>query len=309
MKLGLTLLLCLVLASVFQTTVSADVSVGVKPGDWVEYNVTFTGNPPPEHDAKWARMEVGTVEGQRVIATFTSRLANGTMLNVVEDLDFDTGRFIDLFIIPAGLNTDDTFYDQAVGNITIDSVEARICAGATRTVVHAEALDTQWYWDRATGVVVEARTSNPVYTLDTGLRFKHVLCSSEYCGCLGNLGCCHSGFSQKEKTSQVWNRFPCVKHGLHYEERLFFLSWRLLFFAKPPFQVFFSAFFLLFFSRFLAWSKFISKFHEFLLCHRQPAALADVMFGGYLVLHFSATFGAVGHSCFTLVRDSMVEGY
>lgn len=167
MKLGLTLLLCLVLASVFQTTVSADVSVGVKPGDWVEYNVTFTGNPPPEHDAKWARMEVGTVEGQRVIATFTSRLANGTMLNVVEDLDFDTGRFIDLFIIPAGLNTDDTFYDQAVGNITIDSVEARICAGATRTVVHAEALDTQWYWDRATGVVVEARTSNPVYTLDT----------------------------------------------------------------------------------------------------------------------------------------------
>jgi len=160
-------LLILVLACTFSTAVSAKNSVGVKPGDWVEYNVSFTGTPPPEHDAVWARMEVGTVEGARVIATFTSRLANETTLNVVEDLDFEAGRLIDLFIIPSDLDVGDTFHDQAVGDVTIDSVEIRAGAGASRTLVHAETSDTQWYWDRSTGVVVEARTSNPVYTLDT----------------------------------------------------------------------------------------------------------------------------------------------
>lgn len=161
------ILLLVFLASAASTLAVADAIVGVKPGDWVEYNVTFTGTPPPEHDAKWARMEVTGVEGQRVNAMFTSQLANGTMLNVAEDLDFSTGRLIDTFIIPAGLNAGDTFYAQGVGNITIDSVEVHDAAGAARTVVHADAEDTQWYWDRASGVVVEARTANAVYTLDT----------------------------------------------------------------------------------------------------------------------------------------------
>jgi hypothetical protein len=166
-KPAITLLLTLVLATTFSAAVLAEDSVGVKQGNWIEYNVTFTGNPPAEHDVKWARMEVVNVEANRVNATFISRLANGTMLNVSEDLDFDTGRLIDMFIIPAGLNAGDTFYDQTVGNVTIDRVEVRTYADAARTVVHAEAVDTQWYWDQATGVAVEARTSNAVYTLNT----------------------------------------------------------------------------------------------------------------------------------------------
>jgi hypothetical protein len=161
------ILLLVFLASAASTLAVADVIVGVKQGDWVEYNVSFTGTPPPEHDVKWARMEVTGVEGQRVNATFTSQLANGTMLNVAEELDFSTGRLIDMFIVPAGLNAGDTFYAQGVGNITVDSVEVRNAAGAARAVDHADAEDTQWYWDRATGVVVEARTANAVYTLDT----------------------------------------------------------------------------------------------------------------------------------------------
>jgi hypothetical protein len=161
------LLLSLIFAASFSTAVLADFSVGVKHGDWVEYNVIFTGTPPPEHDVVWARMEVMGVEGQRVNATFVSRLANETMLNVVEDVDFATGRLIDMFIIPAGLNAGDSFYAQGVGEITLEDVSVRSAAGATRRVMHAEAEDTQWFWDRASGVVVEAKTANAVYTLDT----------------------------------------------------------------------------------------------------------------------------------------------
>jgi hypothetical protein len=141
--------------------------VGVKKGDWIEYNVSFTGNPPIEHDAVWARMEIISVDGKKVNASFVSRLANETVLEILEDLDLEKGRLIDMFIIPAYLDEGDVFYDQISGQIVIDRVETRNYAGADRTVVYAEAVDTQWYWDRATGVTVEARTSNSMYTLDT----------------------------------------------------------------------------------------------------------------------------------------------
>ena len=72
-----------------------------------------------------------------------------------------------MFIIPAGLNAGDAFYAMGVGNITIENVSVRDAAGVARTVVYAVAEDTHWYWDRATGVVVEARTANAFYTLDT----------------------------------------------------------------------------------------------------------------------------------------------
>ena len=165
--------LCLIIVSslflsyVFSASVGADVSVGVKQGDWVEYSVAFTGSPPVEHDVVWARMEVVNVTGRRVNALFISQLSNGSMLNVMEDLDFEAGRLIDLFIIPSGLNVGDKFFDQVVGDVMIDAVETRTYAGASRTVVRATAVDTQWFWDQSTGVAVEARTSNSVYTLDT----------------------------------------------------------------------------------------------------------------------------------------------
>ncbi len=161
------LLVFLTLTLAFTQSAHAVVRVGVKLGDWVEYDVSYTGSPPPEHDVVWARMDVMGVEEQRVNATFVSRLANGTVLTVEEDLDFTTGKLIDMFIIPSRLNSGDTFYAQGVGEITIINVEVRAAAGASRTVAHAEAEDTQWYWDRETGVVVEARTASIVYTLDT----------------------------------------------------------------------------------------------------------------------------------------------
>ena len=65
MKRNLCLILvsCLFLSYVFLARVAADVSVGVEQGDWIEYNVAFTGSPPVEHDVVWARMEVMNVTG------------------------------------------------------------------------------------------------------------------------------------------------------------------------------------------------------------------------------------------------------
>lgn len=167
MKPWLTSSFLLILICSVSAFALADVSVGVKQGDWVEYNVTFTGSPPVEHDAVWAKMEIVNVDGAKVNATFVSRLANGSTLSVQEDLDFETGRLIDMFVVPSGLDAGDTFYDKTVGNVTIGRVETRSYAGTSRTVVYAEVLDTQWFWDKISGVTLEARTANSVYTLNT----------------------------------------------------------------------------------------------------------------------------------------------
>lgn len=167
MKSWLILSFLLILVCSVSAIALAHVSVGVKQGDWVEYNVTFTGNPPIEHDAVWAKMEIINVDGAKVNATFVSRLANGSTLNVQEDLDFETGRLIDMFVVPSGLDVGDTFYDKTMGNVTIDGVQVRSYSGMSRTVIYAEVLDTQWFWDKTSGVTLEARTASSVYTLNT----------------------------------------------------------------------------------------------------------------------------------------------
>ena len=162
---ALSLLSLIVIIAPF--TALATFSVGVKQNDWAEYNVTFTGTPMIDHDVEWARMEVNDVEGARINVTFFSLLSNGTIIDVTQNLDFESGQLIDYFIIPAGLKKGDSFYSNRDGNITIEEVETRTYAGAARTVISGTTLETLWFWDQATGVLVEAHSVYPDFTLTT----------------------------------------------------------------------------------------------------------------------------------------------
>jgi hypothetical protein len=86
---------------------------------------------------------------------------------VTTTLNLETGQLGDDFIIPANLNSGDTFFDKNAGNITISGVEERTYAGATRTVMHAATSETTYYWDQATGVLVEGISKFPDYTMNT----------------------------------------------------------------------------------------------------------------------------------------------
>jgi hypothetical protein len=169
----LTLSLLLLIVTALPLTVLAQISVGVKQNDWAEYNVSSTGEPMPDHDAEWARMEIDGVEGARVNVTFSSLLTDGTVVNATENLDFESGRLIDYFVIPAGLEKGESFYSMADGNVTIEDSEARTYAGASRTVISGTTVvsgtgaETLWFWDQATGVLVEARSVYPDFTLNT----------------------------------------------------------------------------------------------------------------------------------------------
>lgn len=164
-KAGLTIALFIVLLGV--GNVLAEISVGVKKGDWIEYQVALTGSPPADHDVTWARMEVTNVQGKAINLNVTTEFKNGTLLYENITLNLETGQLGDDFIIPANLNSGDTFFDENVSNITISGVEERTYAGATRTVVYAATSETTYYWDQATGILVEGNSQFPDYTMNT----------------------------------------------------------------------------------------------------------------------------------------------
>jgi hypothetical protein len=148
----------------------AELSVGVKQGDWAEYDVSFTGTPTMDHDAEWARMEIDGVDGVKINVTFTSLLSDGNVVNATERLDFETGELIDYFVIPAGLKEGDSFFSKTGDNMTIviiNEVAVRTYAGAARTVISGTTPETLWYWDQATGVLVEASSEYPDFRLTT----------------------------------------------------------------------------------------------------------------------------------------------
>lgn len=162
--------LAALLAAVFLVSVAAaasaeEVTVGVKSGDWIEYNVTSTGAPMQGHDVEWARMEVIDVQSPSITVSMTSRFTDGTAETVTATINLETGHLIDDFIIPANLDVGDSFKDEHYGTITITGSVERTYAGAQRTVLTATMGNNTYYWDKATGVSVEGKTETQEYSI------------------------------------------------------------------------------------------------------------------------------------------------
>jgi hypothetical protein len=141
---------------------SADVSVGVKKGDWIEYQVTVKGNPPPRYNVTWASINVTSVQSENIGLYILTRFTNGSLLveNVTVNLVTRPG---DSFVIPSNLNPGEAFYNQFLGgNVTITDVVQRTVLGAERTLVQGSTNVTTYYWDRQTGILVQANTVEPV---------------------------------------------------------------------------------------------------------------------------------------------------
>jgi hypothetical protein len=162
-------LICLavLVCVIFSKVASAEIVVGVKEGDWMQYTVTCTGNVPEEHNVTGARIEVMHVEGKQIDVEILSKYSNGTEGTGTLTLNLETGQIGDCFIIPANLNEYDTFPEQTEGNITIRGVEEKTYLNATRTVVYANTSQTDYYWDRSTGFLLEATSTYPDFTMVT----------------------------------------------------------------------------------------------------------------------------------------------
>ena len=145
----------------------AQTVVGVQEGDWIEYQVTCIGQVPEKHDVNSAKIEVTDVAGATVDIKLTSMYVSGAEETDEATLNLRTGQLGDAFIIPANLSEGNTFLEQTEGNITISREEQKTYAGAKRTVVTATTTYSTFYWDKATGFLVEATSTYTNFTITT----------------------------------------------------------------------------------------------------------------------------------------------
>lgn len=144
------------------TIVLAQVSVGVKEGDWIEYATSYTGNPP-EMYPEWTRIEVTNVQGTEITANFTVEGLDGRSGNQIGYYDLETGR-TDLFFISAGLDVGDHFYHENFGSVPLTENKYVTYADAKRTVVFSTFENFECYWDKNTGILVQMIQSEDNYT-------------------------------------------------------------------------------------------------------------------------------------------------
>lgn len=138
------------------STVNANVTVGVKAGDWMEYNVTYVGNgDPPEEYAKWFKFQITDVQGTSITGKMTYEMLNGTSTISIHTYDLKTG-VLQLLVVPAGLTYADVFYHEDYGNITIAGTEEDTYAGGTRTAFYATFNEIKVYWDKPTGIFLKS---------------------------------------------------------------------------------------------------------------------------------------------------------
>lgn len=151
------------LLSFLMISAYAQISVGLKEGDWVEYTGTYTGNPPETYSEN-ARMEIMTIQGTLVTVEFNTTLLNGTQTSRTETFDLETGA-PDLIIIPANLGPEDEIFHEDLGTFAVEGVADYSFEGKTRELVYANiAVDTELSWDRTTGILIEAEQATDTFT-------------------------------------------------------------------------------------------------------------------------------------------------
>lgn len=149
--------------------VQSEFTVGVKEGDWIEYQVLFDGIPPEGHEVVWARLDVIGVQEKLIHLKLTSEFADGTRSDDTVAMNLETGQLGDLFIIPANLQEGDVFPSVYHGNVTIARLVQRTYVGATRRVVSASAAGSVYYWDQDTGLLVEGISEFSEYSIHSSI--------------------------------------------------------------------------------------------------------------------------------------------
>ena len=162
-SVGFTLFLCGFFLCAYVACSSYEPSVGVKKGDWIEYNIDISGkgSPPPTHNVRWLRITVVEVQGPAFSANFTVRYVNGTMGSAIWEYNFTKGDVRGWTIIPSNLGPGDSFYDYSMHNgnpvnVTIESEEEKTVLGASRTVTYGYDNFRHKTWDKITGVFLHA---------------------------------------------------------------------------------------------------------------------------------------------------------
>ncbi len=132
------------------------IEVGVKTGDWVKYEVL--GELPQIADYEWVLLEVQDVSGTEITVLATVHHIDGGEETNTLTWDVETG--IEPWIIPANLNTGDSF-SLGYKAVNVNDTLTLTYAGANRAVnllhlvEYDENTEMTAYWDQTTGFLLE----------------------------------------------------------------------------------------------------------------------------------------------------------
>lgn len=138
---------------------------GVKPGDWIEYELIW-GRPPPSLYPVWTRREILDVNGTIITVNTTRQMVDGTINSEIGEGNILEGTGASAMIfIPANLGKGDSVHVSITGNPE-DLVDVSITdeitgnySGVQRRVIYAEfssiGLEILIFWDKEKGVAVE----------------------------------------------------------------------------------------------------------------------------------------------------------
>ena len=157
---------CLLIAAsllfILILSANAQVNVGLKEGDWVEYTATYTGNPPETYP-ETIRIEIQNIQDTNITLEIDRDLLNGTKDVRTHSFDLEEGA-PDLIIIPANLNVGDEVNHAGVGSITIEGEADYDFEGETRKLIYATVNEAEFKWDKITGVLVQADQTTDTFT-------------------------------------------------------------------------------------------------------------------------------------------------
>jgi hypothetical protein len=143
-------------------------NVGIKAGDWIKVEYKITGWPAGQPYPDWLKFEFLSAEGTIVNVQATLHMSDGTEQSDTVPVNLATGGGeafgLSGAVISANLTTGDSVYITGYGNVAIEGETTRTYAGASRTVIYASisqyGAQLTYYWDKLTGVVVEASTTS-----------------------------------------------------------------------------------------------------------------------------------------------------
>ena len=141
--------------------------VGVKAGQWIKVEYTFTGWPADQPHPDWVKLEFLTVEGTSADVRVTMRMSDGT--EETDTVPVHVGGNggapgLSGVVIGANRTTGDPVYMTGYGYAALEGETTGTYAGANRTAVYTSfsqhGVHLTYYWDKQTGVMVEASTAH-----------------------------------------------------------------------------------------------------------------------------------------------------
>jgi len=145
--------------------------VGIRAGDWIKLQYTFTGWPAGQTYPEWLKFEFLSINGTIANVRFTQRISDGTEQSDTASVDVVSGIEVSMLagiVISANLTTGDSVYIAGHGIVIIEGEATKTYAGANRTVVCAnfsqDETQVTYCWDKLTGVMVEVSSTSPGFT-------------------------------------------------------------------------------------------------------------------------------------------------